>query len=130
MPTYYETLNSSPSASLAEIQVAYETQYNKWRRLVTHHDPQVVNQANQALQYLEKIRTTLIDSDKRTVYDDAIGISKNIGSLGDPDALLSTAYSSTLPSPTSSPKQNDLAKRVDSWTCPKCKAPSPVGARF
>lgn len=50
---YYEILNLQPTASSADIQTAFENQYNQWRRLVTHHDPKVVNQANQALQALE-----------------------------------------------------------------------------
>ena len=56
MSNYYEILNVPTTASTAEIQTAYEQQYDQWRRLVTHQDPNVVNQANQALKALETIR--------------------------------------------------------------------------
>ncbi len=45
MPTYYEVLQISSTATLAEIEAACEAQYKHWRRLVTHHDPQVVHKA-------------------------------------------------------------------------------------
>ena len=51
MATYYEFLQVAPTASVAEIEAAWEERYNHWRRLVTHHDPQVVNEANQS--YIE-----------------------------------------------------------------------------
>ena len=38
MGTYYELLNIAPTASASEIQTAYEDTYNRWRKLMTHHD--------------------------------------------------------------------------------------------
>ena len=66
---YYQILGITPSATVAEVETAVEGHYNKWRRLVTHHDPNVVTRANQALQAIERIRTTLTTPDKRAVYD-------------------------------------------------------------
>src|ERR1035437_4567587 len=93
MPTYYEIINVIPTAAQSEIELVLDAQYNKVRRLVTHQDPNVVNQANQALQLLEKIRTTLMDDGKRSAYDAAIGISSNLGGLAD----LSTPTGSPVP---------------------------------
>ena len=85
MPNYYEILNLQPAASMQDVQVAIDTKYNQYRRLVTHHDPTVVNQANMALQSLEKIRETLLSPDRKAVYDEALGLSGPvIGGLGDP----------------------------------------------
>jgi hypothetical protein len=129
MPSYYEILHVPTTASAAEIQTAYEQQYNKWRRLVTHHDPNVVNQANQALQALETIRTTLTDPSKRAGYDAGIGLSR-VGELADPTAIL-RKIPPTPPSPERvSETAKDLHPRVDVWICPQCNAPSAVGMRF
>ena len=76
MPNYYEIIKVQPTAPTAEIVNACEAQYNQWRRLVTHHDQDVVNQANQALQTIEQIRLTLTDTEKRGVYDAAVGIEE------------------------------------------------------
>ena len=55
MSNYYEMLKISHAATKQEIQVAIDDRYDQCRMLVTHHDPNVVNQANMALQSLEKI---------------------------------------------------------------------------
>jgi DnaJ-class molecular chaperone len=65
MLNYYEILQVASTATTTDIEVACEAHYNRWRRLVTHHDSSVVAQANQALQQLEQIRATLTDPQKR-----------------------------------------------------------------
>ena len=133
-PTYYEILKVQPIASVSEIEAAYEAQYNQWRRLVTHHDPSVVNQANQALDMLQRIRVTLTDIAKRAGYDEAIGISGPIGGLADPEVLSRTL---TPPSPIPRKRSDTLAQspatseqRVDAWTCPRCHTANLVRTRF
>jgi len=126
MPTYYEILNVQPTATGAEIESAYETQYNKWRRLVTHYDPTVVEEANRALRVLEQIHTTLADPAKRAVYDGSL----NIGGLADPDAILQMT-----PPPPPPPRHLQpappapAAPRVDAWICPRCQTPNAIGMR-
>src|SRR4030042_1728961 len=93
--SYYEILGVAPAASQAEIEIVIEERYNKWRRLVTHHDQSVVTQANQALQAIEQIRATLTNPQKREVYDAAIGLKGAVGGLGDPEAI----YQQSRPTP-------------------------------
>lgn len=69
MPTYYEILKLPPTATQAEIESKADAQYNQWRRLVTHHDPNVVDEANRALRTLELVRNTLGNSVERSEYD-------------------------------------------------------------
>ena len=131
MPTYYEMLKLTPTATAVEIEAAIEAQYHQWRRLVTHHDPNIVNQATQALQTLETIRTTLTNAEKRAVYDAAIGISGPVGGLADPEALLRA----TAPSPPPAPPAKSqtpvaVSQHPDAWICPKCHKANPIGTRF
>ncbi len=133
MLTYYEVLQTSPDATPADIEQAYEKQYNHWRRLVTHHDPEMVNRANQALQLLQKIHATLTDPRQRATYNASLGAT---GGLADPNAATaSSGLSQVTPPTTRSPslptapvivvppplKPED---RVDAWICPKCKQPN------
>jgi len=134
MATYYELLKIQPTASPAEINTAIEDQYNQWRRLVTHHDPNVVTQANQTLQLLETIRSTLMDTSKRSVYDAAIGINgQQIGGLGDPDALLRLGGAVATP-PQPATRANASPARVveatNVWVCSKCNTVNPLKTKF
>lgn len=139
MANYYELLKIQPTASPSEIESAIDAQYNQWRRLVTHHDPNVVNQAHQALASLQQIRTILTDPGKRAGYDAAIGLSgQSLGGLADPEALLSQNSAAPAPSMTplgsSSQTPVDITSAskdlpLDAWECPKCKSPNPIGTR-
>jgi len=134
MANYYELLKVSPSASAQEISSAFDTQYEQWRRLVTHHDPNVVNQANQALQLLEQIRATLSDPAKRAAYDEGIGL-RSVGGLADPTAILNMPSAPMTPP---APRQMPGAAQPGSvaptqpalWTCPKCAKENPPNTRF
>ena len=134
MANYYEMLKISPNASPQEISNALDTQYEQWRRLVTHHDPNVVNQANQALQLLEQIRATLTDPTKRAAYDEGIGL-RSVGGLADPTAILnmpSTVMTPPAPRPIPVPAQPGLVAPSSPalWTCPKCSKENPPNTRF
>jgi DnaJ-class molecular chaperone len=134
MPNYYEYLQIQPVATQQEIQVALDEKYNQCRRLVTHHDPSVVNQANMALQSLEKIREILLTPEHRAVYDEALGLSGNVvGGLEDPQSptrggsfmvrpSVKNSQPFGLPSPTTAP--------LEGWHCEKCNSISPVGSFF
>lgn len=139
MANYYEILKIQPSATDTEIKAAIDLQYNQWRRLVTHHDPNIVNQANQALGHIERIRATLTDPEKRSIYDTAIGVANQIGGLADPDAILNalgiTGVSPNIgmvkvPPSSHAPGAPTTAARLDAWECSKCKAQNPIGTRF
>ena len=129
MANYYETLHISPGASLAEIQDAYETRYNYWRRLVIHRDPDVVNKTNQALQQLETIYATLTDPVKRQAYDIQIGLTGSTARLTSPQVP-----PQSVPSPASS--SNDEQQLVTRGVqdnvvvCPECHVENPKSARF
>jgi hypothetical protein len=131
MPTYYEILKIQPTATSAEIESACEAQYNQWRRLVTHHDPNVVNQANNTLQTLETIRSTLTDPNKRSIYDTAIGSNVSVGGLVDPLAIGSTSMPSPamtppVPSRFAAPNPAQPNSAAGLWVCPKCKSENPA----
>jgi RNA polymerase subunit RPABC4/transcription elongation factor Spt4 len=130
MPNYYELLRVKPNANDAEIQSAFDQQYEQWRRLVTHHDPNVVNQANQAIQLLEKIRATLTDPTKRNDYDEAIGIKGVTAGLADPNILLNVQTFSSPPSSRPATIPTAATQRPDVWVCGKCHAVSAKGTRF
>jgi len=128
--TYYEILKVAPTATGAEIEAAYEAQYNQWRRLVTHHDPSIVNQANQALQVLETIRATLTDPDKRSVYNAAIGLGGSMGGLADPEAILRMSAPVVTPPPPPRPAATSAPTGPTAgpglWACPKCGTENPA----
>jgi ribosomal protein L40E len=137
MPSYYEILQIAPSAGAAEIETAYETQYNQWRRLVTHHDPDIVNQANQALQALEKIRATLADPVRRAAYNEGIGIGGVSGGLADPNAMLRAIQPPAAPPPPlpNAPTATQVVAPPTGlasglWACAKCGTDNPAQTKF
>ena len=134
MPTYYEMLKLEPAANTSEIEDAIDEQYHKWRRLVTHHDPKVVNQANEALQTLETIRATLTNPEQRRIYDAAIGVGEKVMGLGDPDAVMAQVGPSSSaqppPAPMTTQEETPPSKRVDAWVCPECDTPNSIGLRY
>jgi len=133
MSNYYETLKISQYATSVEIQTAYETAYNYWRNLVNHHDPQIVQKANQALMVIEQIRTTLSDPVKRADYDASLSIV-SIGGLADATAQPSASPMMTPPMVRSSATSASMAQsnnaNSDSWSCAKCYSVNAVGTRF
>ncbi len=137
MTTYYEILQISPTATTSEIRVAYKAQYNHWRRLVTHHDPDTVNKANQALQWLERVRATLTDPAQRETYDASIGLRGPVGGLADPQARpqVRQVTRPTPPPPRprpdpQTPPASAATGRVDAWLCPQCQTANDIGAQF
>lgn len=128
MGNYYEILAITSQANSAEIANAIGNHYNQVRRLINHHDPGVVNQANQALLVLEQMKVVLLDPKKKAEYDLSIS---TVGGLAD-----TTAHSTIVPGQTNigiSNTQNNLGGNVriaDGWICPKCKRPNPKGALF
>ena len=135
MSTYYEMLQLAPTATIPEIEAACDAQYNHWRRLVTHHDPTVVNQANQTLQLLETIRATLTHPEQRAAYDAHIQVGDSIvGGLGDPQAIPRVGFVTPPPPPAvpASPSQSSPAtlERVDVWICPKCQTVNAPGNAY
>ncbi len=124
MPTYYEILKLAPTATAVEIAAALDAQYNQWRRLVTHHAPTIVEEANRALRTLEQVRATLTDPGKRAVYDSTL----NVGGLADPEALLRAA--APLPPPQTSQQTPVTHQRADAWVCPNCQTSNPLKTKF
>jgi len=128
-------LQVQPTATDKEIETAIDARYNQWRALVTHHDPNVVNQANQAIQLLEQIRATLTDPAKRAVYDEAIGVKGATAGLVDPTAVINMPHV-TMPPPPRPPMPNPTvgatgaAGTVNAWVCPKCSVANGIGTRF
>jgi len=140
MQTYYELLKVEKTANASEIEIKLDDQYTKWRGLVTHHDPQVVDQAQQALAMLEEMRTILLNPDKRSTYDTAIASQgEGMAGLADPDMILAANPMQGGGMAPPRPRQtmtDDKPKpeldRTDAWICtdPKCKKANQIGTQF
>jgi len=131
MPSYYEILKVQSTATQSEVETALDAQYNQWRRLVTHHNPTVVEEANRSLRALEQIRNILANPVERAKYDAGL----NIGGLADPEQLLRSAAPSPVPPMTLSGNvplinRQTLEQRVDAWVCPKCTTANTIGEQF
>lgn len=128
MGNYYEILAVTPQANSEEISNAIGNHYNQVRRLINHHDPGVVNQANQALLVLEQMKIVLLDPQKKAEYDLSIS---TVGGLVD-----ITAHSTNVTGQNNigiGNIQNNLGGNVlgaDGWICPKCQRSNPKGALF
>lgn len=136
MSNHYDFLEVSPNASTAEIEAAVESKFNTWRRLVNHHVPEVVQQANQNLLQLEQIRTLLTNPLQRAQYDLAINHHSGggVGGLEDPQLVgvaPGTAMAPPRPMPDpASPAVHAPVGRVDAWVCPKCQKANPIGSMY
>ena len=139
MNNYYEMLKVAPNASHTEIETCLDDQYTKWRALVTHHDPNIVTQANQALSILEDIRATLLDQDNRNAYDKQLAQEQEkLSGLTDPDMVLAQNPMQPAMAPprqrssTASIPRNAEIDRTDAWICtdPKCRKANQIGTQF
>lgn len=135
MSTYYDLLQVEQVASQEVIEAKLDDQYTKWRSLVTHHDPKIVLQANQALKMLEEMRVVLLDPSKRKTYDASI-LSQQTGTAGlaDPDMLLAGSAMSGggmgSPRPRQKQQEESGIDRTDAWICPKCGKANVIGTQF
>lgn len=127
MTDYYTFLEIVPTADEEDIQSAIDNKYHKWRRLVTHHDHKIADEANQTLRTLEEARSVLLDSAKKQHYDQNL----RPAGLADPEAK---PILRTPPPPSSSPgipKTVEVAKtlepRIDAWVCGKCGTANKTG---
>lgn len=132
MPTHYEFLQLLPDANIDAIQSSCDQLYSHWLRLVTHHDPKVVDQANDMLRTIEKVREMLIDPEKRAAYNVSVGLQDTIGGLF--DASISPNATSVLAPPipplSNPPPSSSFNARTDVWTCPRCHYGNEKGNRF
>jgi hypothetical protein len=135
-PTYYETLGLDPSADAGAVERTCDELYDRWRRLVTHHD--LADQARVNLKAVETIRSTLLDARTRAAYDQGIGLSRS-GGLADPGLLQLHAQSGQLPSgsPMAPPPVPADARLVaqrrpvtNPWNCPTCGVDNIERAKF
>lgn len=134
MPTYYEILMVRQTAGPQELEAAIENQYNQVRRLTTHYDANIVNQANQALLILEQARATLLDPRRKAEYDASLGIG--IGGIADPE-LANNSHATTISVPGPSPLAGFTPRVVaqspaiaNAWYCPQCQRPNPMGTQY
>lgn len=126
MPSYYEVLKLESNASVDFIEAAIDERYNEFRRLVNHHDPNVVEQANRALRQLEDIRSTLTNPEKRALYDQSL----SFGGLADPTAILQGISSGTgfaTPPPPKPAREDDPG--LTAWKCSQCGKSNRVGSK-
>lgn len=132
MNNYYEFLKVSSTTSIADIQIAIDAMYNQSRRLVTHHDPNIVQNANQSLLMIEQARATLLDPVKRADYDAMLSLS-TMGGLVDSSAQPSPMPVMTPPMTGHPPVSSSMTKvgmANDVWLCAKCASANPVGTKF
>ena len=129
MINYYETLEIGIESSSEEIENAIDNQYNHWRQLVSHHDPETVIQANQALLVLEEIRSTLLDDTKRNNYNETLKLNEKIGGLGDSGTVLKN-LSIAGKRKLHDKKIIDKIERTDAWVCHSCDKANRIGTSF
>lgn len=133
----YQFIGVPNSATTVEIDAAIFAKYNEVRRLVSHHDPTIVNQANSSLQVIEHARTILLDPQKKSAYDASIGLGSATGGLADPQAILqrfnpvmAATPPAGRPGETNFQAAPIVVDRADSWVCPACQTLNPIGTRF
>ena len=133
MNNYYEFLKIQPNAPVAEIQMALDTFYNQSRRLVTHHDPLVVQAANRDLLMIEQARTTLLDPSKRADYDTLLSLG-TMGGLADSSVQPSPVPVMTPPmvqrTGVATPIPQPSMVNNDAWVCSNCRTANPVRTKF
>lgn len=133
LPTYYDLLGVSITASTEEIQAACDHKYEQWHFLVSHHDQAVRHEAEAAIQTIERIRSTLLDPARRGAYD-AGGVSEGIvGGVADPMGVLHRSHLGNAPPQprTLASTESAGANRGTSlWACPKCQAENPANTKF
>ncbi|MBG0787351.1 MAG: hypothetical protein H0S79_19850 [Anaerolineaceae bacterium] len=140
MKNYYEILEIDVTSENEEIEAKLDDEYTKWRGLVTHHDPEVVAEAQKALALLEEIRSVLLDPAKRTEYDANL-ISQQVGmsGLADPTVIPDNlpgrgGYGAPIRRKTEQPAQHSKPEldRTDAWICsnPSCKKANQIGTQF
>ncbi len=124
MQDFYSLLEIDRSATVDQISTAIDEQYDKWRRLTSHHDAQLQNQANQALFQIEQARNTLLDLTKKGPYDVELGA----GGIADPDAIHQHSGLHSPLTPLRSPISSTALERTDAWVCNSCKKANPIGS--
>jgi curved DNA-binding protein CbpA len=143
LATYYEQLNTSPSASVAEIEAACDRLYDEWRRLVTHPDRDMAIRAERALDQIETMRSTLLDSSRRSIYDAAIGVTETVGGLADLDFPGGASIGAGLPFGAAPPPVGSMtpfgqaahtppAPPRSPWACPNpaCGTDNPSNTQY
>ncbi|MBP7212642.1 MAG: zinc ribbon domain-containing protein [Anaerolineaceae bacterium] len=134
MQNYYELLQVPLTASASEIEEKLDDQYQKWRALVTHHDNNIVMQANQALQSIEQMRSTLLHPASRSNYDaDLDKELANSAGLTDPNFAIAPPVMPQGGIPTIGTRATvPDEKRIDRWICtnPNCRQPNPLITAF
>jgi len=131
MANYYEILEIPVTASKKEIESAIDQQYTYWHRLVTHHDPSKVEEANRSLRLLEEARSVLTNSAKRKKYDAEIGLkSDKTAGLADPQAIAPRAKLPSMNVAQNIAHQEPAQTTTDAWICGKCKTQNRIGLKF
>jgi curved DNA-binding protein CbpA len=133
MPTFYELLQISPQASGAEIDSAYESQYDTLRRLVNHPTQGLTVQ--QKLAQLEVARLVLTDPGKRSAYDAELNV-RTMGGLADPFSAPAPVSFAVAPPPATGaanhvgPRTTRGSRRPSLWECSECAAENPPNTQF
>jgi hypothetical protein len=132
----YQFIGVPVSATPQEIDAAVFAKYNEVRRLVTHHDPTIVNQANSDLQAIEQARATLLDTNLRSAYDASLGLDGATGGLADPQAILQKFNPVIAAAPPSTrladpnPQKAPAINHTDVWVCPGCQTANQKNTKF
>jgi hypothetical protein len=129
MKTHYDWLEIEPSATSAEIEAAYESRFDYFRRLVAHHDPDRRREAQEGLDALDTARATLTAPDRRASYDASLGLRS--GGVTDGVADPTLAKPMAPPQLVGSPGPVRPSSRPTSpWTCPQCGYENSPGTKF
>lgn len=134
MENYYQLLGVTQTVSQTELETVWEDKYNEVRRLVTHHEPAVVEDANRTMRMLENARNILFDPEKRAEYTERL-FGQGVSGLSDPTATPAPGIK-TPPSPGmqigGQPAQPaaPAPQRLDAWICPECQRENALGTQY
>ena len=119
MNNYYELLEIDQNLSFEEIEVVLDKTYNQWRSLTSHHDQEVVIEANKKLLHVEDARTILLDPNKRREYDLQLKKNNVVGGIGiDGDKV--NPFNHMQAGKRKVSIDNQTGDQIDMWLCKNC----------
>ncbi|MAU09042.1 MAG: hypothetical protein CL607_04410 [Anaerolineaceae bacterium] len=126
---YYEVLQVDQTAGMNEIEEAYRREYNKWSKLINHHDPDMQDSARKNLRLIEAAKTTLLDASKRSEHDSALA-----SGLYDESAKPNLTAVAGMPVMTPPPPQKSSKKESptlkNAWECTDCDTVNSPGTMY
>lgn len=126
---YYEVLQVDQTAGMNEIEEAYRREYNKWSKLINHHEPDMQDNARKNLRLIEIAKTTLLDATKRSEHDSALASGIYDESAKPNPTPMAGMRVMTPPAPQKSSKKESPTLK-NAWECTNCDTANSPGTMF